>query len=243
MPTLPSSSIGPMSQLSWLSAASRVAGAVSNTSVPDTLAAAKDAIEETLQDWDTRRDWKYTQVVAPDIALDAGSTGFDLPTNFKKPYVAYLQNSKTGLYYMERANWHRAMPGFTDGQIARWYTLFNENETGRGDLFPKQAAADILVVLYYRSVIYRDDDNAFLDIPQRWEVRILDGAKARLTLGKNSQKAEAYFALYEAGLKKAKEDDQRLPDQFVSFAPPSEMVQPAWLNPNSTWQSTSGWEI
>jgi hypothetical protein len=203
----------------------------------EALEAAKDAIEETLEDWDTRRDWKYTQVVAPDISLAADATTFSLPTSFKKPYVAYLVGSKSPLFYIERANWHRAMPGFTSGSISRWYTLYNDATTGKGDLFPKQASAETLVILYHRGIVYRDSDDALLDIPRRWQGYILKGAKALLTLGKESRKAGTYFGLYEAGLKKAKEDDQRLPDQFISFQPPSAMSRPAWLNVNSGWES------
>jgi hypothetical protein len=206
----------------------------------EALDAAKDAIEETLEDWDTRRDWKYTQIVAPDITLAANATTFDLPTSFKKPYVAYLVTSRTSLSYIERANWHRVMPGSTDGGVSRWYTLYNDATTGKGDLFPKSGSADTLVVLYHRGITYRDGDNEFLDIPRRWQGYVLKGAKALLTLGKESRKSDAYFALYEAGLKKAKEDDQRLPDQFISFQPPSAMSQPYFLNPNSTWESVVG---
>jgi hypothetical protein len=205
------------------------------------LAAARDAISETLQDWDTRRDWRYTQVVSPDIELSANSATFDLPTAFKKPYVAYLKTSKTPLFYIERANWHRMMPGYSDAGASRWYTLYNDADTGKGDLFPTLGSASTLVVLYYKEITYTDSDDAILDIPKRWEGYILDGARARFTLAKSSTKSDRYFALYEAGVKKAKEDDLRLPDQFLSFQPPDQLMQPHWLNPNSTHEATYGW--
>lgn len=241
MPTLSSSTIGPMSSLLWSAAAARVAGAVGLAKVPDGQEAARDALEETLQDWDTRRDWKFTQVVAPDITLAASATTFDLPTTFKKPYVAYLVNAKQALTYVERANWHRVAPAYTAASIARYYTLFNDANTGKGDIFPPQFASETMILLYYREIIYRDADDALLDIPKRWEVRILDGAKARICLGKHSQKSDRYFVLYEEGLKKAKEDDQRVPDQFVSFQSYVNIVPYANRNVGTT--ISDGWGV
>lgn len=241
MPSLPNSNSGPMSSVTWGEAASRVAGAVSGTRLPDSVSAAKDALQETLEDWDSRRDWKYTQVVAPDITLTAGDSEFDLPSLFKKPYVAYLQTSRKPLFYIERANWHRVFPGTTDASAGRYYTLFNEMASGQGQLFPPVDASDTLVLLYYRPIIVRDDDNALLDIPQRWTGYILRGARALLTTGKSAgKKSDDWWALYEKGIKQAKSDDLRVPDQFVSFMPPESMYQPYWFNPNSTWASVIG---
>jgi hypothetical protein len=228
-----------MSQMTWLTAIRRIAGAVSMKGQPDAQQAAREALSETLQDWDTRRDWKFTQVVAPDISLTPGTTTVDLPAAFKKPYAAYLVASKRPLWYAERANWHRVLPGYTSQSIPQWYALFNELSTGKADIFPTCGITDTLVMLYYRPMIYEDSDSAFLDIPARWEGYVTRGAKALLTLGKGSQKSDRYFDLYEMGLKKAKEDDQRVPDQFISFQPPDGQMQPYW-NPNSTWESVVG---
>lgn len=230
-----------MSDLTWGQAASRVAGIITGSSLPDSLMAAKDAIEETLQDWDTRRDWRYTQVVAPDIALSASAGTFDLPTAFKKPYVAYLSGSLRALWYIEYANWHRVYPGQTTTSLSNYYTLFNEASTGKGIILPATQGADTLVVLYYRSITYRDADNALVDIPKRWTGYILAGARALLSQSKSSgKKGDDFQVRYERGIQKAKEDDLRIPDQFVSFQSPDALTQSPWLNPNSTWQATMG---
>lgn len=222
MPTLPpTNSIGPMSSLTWGQAIARIAGVVSGARLPDAQGAARDALSETLQDWDTRHDWKFTQVVAPDILIDGSSDSFALPTTFKTPYVAYLHNTRQPLFYIERGNWHRMFPGEQARSTPKYYTLYNSNETGVGDLFPGSGVADTLVVLYYRSMTYNDDDGAMLDILQRWEGYILDGAKAKLCLGKVAgDKADRYQMRYEMGIKKAKENDRRVPDQFLAFQAP-----------------------
>ena len=226
-----------MSNLTWAAAAARVAGSIAGRSQPDALGAARDAISETLQDWDSRRDWRYTQVVAPNIALTTGD--FDLPTHFKKPYVAYLASGKP-LFYVERANWHRSFPGsLTTASTPRFYTLFDGDSTGQGNVFPPPASADTLVVLYYRSTVYTGADESFLDIPARWEGYILAGARSNLTLSKQAGgKSASWESRYERGIAHAKQDDLRLPDQFLSFVPVS--AAPNLYNPNSTWESVVG---
>lgn len=230
-----------MSSLTWGEAISRIAGTISGARLPDSLGAARDALSETLEDWDTRRDWRFTQVVADNIALVGGDDSFDLPTPFKKPYVAYLETSRRPLSFIERGNWHRVFPGSTDASAGRYYTLYNEMASGQGQLFPPVDGADNLVLLYYRPIITTDDDQALLDIPQRWTGYILRGARALLTTGKSAgKKSDDWWALYEKGIKSAKEDDLRIPDQFLSFMPPESMYQPYWFNPNSSWASVIG---
>jgi len=242
MPTVGSSAQGPMSSLTWSAACGRIAGAASGARQPDTLAAARDALMETLQDWDSRHDWRFTQVVADDITVTASTDTFELPTNYKKPYVAYLVSNKVPLWFIERGNWHRAFPGQTDRQIPRYYTLYNDNETGLGELYPLCGVGDTLKVLYYRSMTYSDSDDAVLDIPKRWEGYILHGAKGLLTLGKVAgNKAERYMQLYEAGIARAKQDDRRLPDQFLAFQPPDQMTSTRWLRENTTWEADMGY--
>lgn len=227
-----------MSSLTWGQAAARCAGAVSGTRQSDSLAAARDAISETLEDWDSRRDWRYTQVVAPDISLSANSADFDLPTTFKKPYVAYLNTNKRPLFYVERANWHRVFPGSVTPSTGGLYTLFNEMSTGKGQLFPTVAGPETLTLLYYRNIISQDGDDALLDVPQRWTGYILRGARALLSTGKSAgKKSDDWWALYEKGLKNAKEDDLRIPDQFLSFQPPESMQRSVYENLNSSWES------
>jgi hypothetical protein len=247
MPSLPSNPTVAMSTLTWAEAARRVAGAVSLARGPDAVEAAKEALEETFNDWDTRRDWKFTQVIAPDITVSVGDTTFNLETNFKKPYVAYLVNNRSPLIYVERSNWHREAPGYIDQGIPRYYTLYNNASTATGSLMPASSVGDTMVLLYYRDIVARDDDNETLDIPKRWTGYILNGAKARLTLGKESRKADMYFNMYEAGIKLAKADDQRVPDQFVTFLSQNEVNFMNYFNPNALsgpgWGFANDWGI
>lgn len=220
MPSLQSDNTLQMSQLTWRKAARRVAGSISLANQPDALEAAKDAIQETLEDWDTRADWRFTQIVAPTISLASGDGSFNLPTTFKKPYVAYL-SSRRLLHYIERGNWHRLFPAETAASVPGYYTLFNEATTAQGQIFAPTAANDTLNLLYYRAIEYSGDDEDTLDIIARWNGYILAGARMRLVAMKiANDKALFWEKRYEHGILKAMEDDRRMPDQFLTFEGP-----------------------
>ncbi len=208
-------------------------------SQPDALAAAMDAIRETLQDWDGRHDWRFTQVVASDISISSGTTSVDLPNTFKKPYVAYLNTSKQPLFYIERGNWHRMFPGTQTTSIPGYYTLYNVAAEGKADIFWTSSVSDTVKLLFYRSMLYDGDEHDVLDIPARWEGYVLAGSRMRLVAMKiANDKAMFWEKRYEMGIKQAKEDDRRMPDQFLSFEAPSSMsIPPYWNNINSTWES------
>ena len=229
-----------MSNLQWGAAAARVAGSIASAKQPDALAAARDAISETLQDWDSRHDWRFTQVVAPDIALTAADAHFDLPTAYKKPYVAYISGATSPLWYIERGNWHRSFPGVQPGGPPAFYTLYDSDSTGQGDLFPAADADSTLVVLYYRPITYTDDASAPLDILRRWEGYVLSGARGRLIGARvASEKAAFWLNMYELGIKQAKADDRRLPDQFLAFTPREIQANMA-RNPNMGFDGSWG---
>lgn len=237
MPSLVNSYLGPMSSLTWGAAASRVAGVIAGARAPDDNLAAIDAITETLQDFDTRHDWKFTQVVADDIDIAAGDSTFDLPSHFKKPYAAYLRVARRSLSYIERGNWHRMFPGDTSTSIPDFYSLYDDASTGKGMLMP-QSTADTLVVLYYRPITYTNGRDDVLDIPARWEGYILAGAKALLVGNKiANEKAMFWDRKYEKGIIEARKDDRRVPDQFLTFTSPDGMNIPPWMNPLSTWEA------
>jgi hypothetical protein len=184
-----------------------------------------DCISETLQDFDTRHDWRFEQTIAPDISIDGTTDGFDIPTSFKKPYVAYLNTSRQALWFIERANWHRVFPGDTTRSVPRFYTIYNNDSGGQGDLFPPSGVVDTMTLLYYRGIAYTGGNDETLDIPARWEGYILAGARALLVASKlANEKALFWERRYEAGIARARQDDLRLPDQFLSFQPPSAQV-------------------
>lgn len=218
MPSLPSTALGQMSVLPWSEAISRVARVLGGTSDPDLLGASRDFLRETLQDWETRREWRYLNTIADDIAVVSGTQEYDLPSAFKKPYTAYLSGSFQPLGYIERYEWDKRNSGLTSPSTPCYYTLYNYNETGQVALWPSPSVNDTLKVLYIRAITHEGADDVALDIPARWEGYILAGARYRLLGSKEgSEKASFWGQEYERGFLKAVADDGRIPDAFLAF--------------------------
>lgn len=222
-----------MSTMSWTEASRRVARVVGGRSDPDALEAARDFLRETLQDWDTRRDWRYLHTIADDIAIVPGDEGADLPSAFKKPYNAYLDGISP-LTYIERFEWDKRTAGIPGPGQPAFYSLFNVENRGRIELWPHSSISATLKVLYTRSPGFVADDEP-LDIPERWEGYILAGARYRLVGSKEgSEKAQFWKKEYEDGVGKAVADDNRIPDRFEGFRPMATLMTQPW-NANATW--------
>lgn len=231
MPSLPSTALGQMSILPWSDAIARVARVLGGTSDPDLLGASRDFLRETLQDWETRREWRYLNTVADDIAVASASGGeYELPATFKKPYTAYLSGTQTPLQYIERFEWDKRQNGQNSASTPGYYTLYNYAETGMVALWPPPSHADTLKVLYVRNITHEASDDTAVDIPARWEGYILAGARFRLLGSKEgSEKAQFWGQQYEQGFLKAVADDVRIPDSFMGFTHSS--FNAGW-NPN-----------
>src|SRR5258706_11051965 len=111
MPSLINTNSGPSSNLTWAQAKRRVARSVGRMNDPNILDAAQDAISEAIQDWNTEKDWRFLQIIAPDITTTAGTNRYPLPTNYKKPYDAYLRVAQRKLEYVEARLHDTLFPG------------------------------------------------------------------------------------------------------------------------------------
>ena len=217
MPSLSNSNAGPMSEKTWAQAKREVAQVVGGQDDPDTLVAAGAQIQAVLEDWNTRRNWQFLQTQAPDITVTAGTSIYDLPAPFKKPYSAILDT--TILSYTTRRQYNR-----TDttqaASVPDSYTLFNYAENGKIELIPPVGINGTLKVWYYRRMVETDDDNATLDILGRYTNYVLDAARARLLAIKGPVDKLSYWAqMGEAGFAKAQADDEQIPDEDLGFAP------------------------
>src|SRR5580765_3584778 len=113
MPSLINSNAGPASVLTLGGAAVRVARAVGLESDPSALQAAKDCISEAIDEWNRRHNWRFLQIIAPDIPVVGGTSTYALPATFKRPYDAYLTSSKVKLEFATRQQWDGLNPGDT----------------------------------------------------------------------------------------------------------------------------------
>lgn len=220
MPSLINSNAGAMSSKTWLQAKQEVAQVVGGQNDPDSLLAAKAQIRAVLEDWNTRRNWQFLQVIAPDIAVVAGTSTYDLPTTFKRPYSVRLLGSPRTLWYVTRREYNRLSPYQSPNTYPTHYTLFNAATTGQIELIPANGVAETMRVWYYRPMVEEDEDDATLDVLGRYTNYVLDGARARLLgLKGPTEKLPFWKQEMEAGFAKAQADDENIPDEDAGFAP------------------------
>jgi hypothetical protein len=192
---------------------------VGGMSDPNILEAAKDALAEAIQDWNTEKDWRFLQIIAPNIAITSATTRYALPTNFKKPYDAYLVNSQIKLEYVEARLADTILPGGGSVAGCSAYSLYNVGTTGEIELLPT-STTDTLVVRYYRPIIESDRDDAFLDLPSRYVPGVLASARSLLCWdAKDFAGGDRWAALGTKRLQWAKRDDERIPDEEIRFRP------------------------
>lgn len=197
----------------------RVARTVGGMSDPNILEAARDSISEAIQDWNTEKDWRFLQIIAPDIVMDGSTNRWPLPTNFKKPYDAYLKGLQIKLEYVEARLHDTLFPGGTSIAGGHGYSLYNVGTTGEIETLPN-AVADTLVVRYYRPMVEIGGDGDYLDLPSRYVPGIL--AKARMLMcldAKDHVGAKMWADIATARLAWAKRDDDRIPDEEIRFRP------------------------
>lgn len=218
MPSLINSNAGPISNMTWGEAARRVARVAGGTGFPDIEQAAKEAISEILQEWNTEDEWRWTQIIAPDITTANGTARYSLPTNYKKPYDAYLVGAKRKLEYVEARTYDSILPGYTTAGAPGGYSLYNDGAVGEIELVPPPGSEDTLVVRYFRLLAAEvQDDDAQLGVPARYTSCLLAGARAILCAEKEDNALAYWEGKYQARLNRMKADDRRLPDEGLAF--------------------------
>jgi hypothetical protein len=200
---------------------------------PQALQAAKDSISEAIDEWNRRHNWRFLQIIAPDITVVGSTSTYALPTTFKKPYDAYLTGAKVKLGFVVRQQWDDYAPGSTSAGTPHVYTLFNQGTSGNIELLPIPAGGDTLVVRYYRDIQTPVEDGDVLDVPKRYEGALIAMARGILASLKDANsKANLWTAKGEQGYKQAKADDIRTPDEQLAFEPA--MYTGPLANPNWT---------
>jgi hypothetical protein len=206
-----------MSNMTWGQAKSDVAQVVGGQGDPDTLQLAQAQISAVLQDWNTRRNWQFLQTIADDIAVTAGTSTYDLPAAFKRPYAAIFNTDS--LVYVTRRQFNR-VDAVQSASQPYWYTLFNHAETGKIELIPPCGVSGVLKVWYYRLMTEIGPDGDLLDVLGRYTNYVLDAAKTRILATKGPvDKMQFWMGAAESGFMKAVADDEHIPDEDPGFRP------------------------
>ena len=218
MPSL-NSQAGPFSNKTWKQCALIVARSVNGHRDPEKVLEAMEALGEILLEMDTEKDWRFLQVVAEPIALTSGGGPYDLPSDFKKPYDAYLLGAAKKVDYIERRFYNTILPAFTGNLNEYAYSTYNSGQTGQFEILPS-SPEDSLILRYYAFMPEPGDDDETVRIPARFVPVMLAGARMIMCDDNGyEQKAARWEARYQKRLLFAKADDARIPDEEIRFIP------------------------
>lgn len=161
---------------------------------------------------------------------------YALPAGFKYMYNARLVDNPRILYPIDTRLYDRVRFDQTGASTPTHYSLYPKGTDGKLRLLPTPAAADTLVLKYYRKSDKPSAGSDILDIPIDYEFYIIGLAKAFFLADKGGEEARQKFWWDYAmsGLRQARADDNRAPDGDEGFVPGSVIQYP--YNPNSVTQ-------
>jgi hypothetical protein len=174
-----------------------------------------------------KRDWNFMRKQASAITLVDGTKTYTLPTAFKKPAFAILQDTSSNADWTLRyandawfSHWNEDRE--TSGR-PQWYTLRNHYDDGLIELYPipdASAASDwTLLVDYYGRISNIQDTSTAIDLPEEVEdVLVLGGQYFLLReREKNSPSLPMARADFLEGERLLQVYDRRIEDENPRF--------------------------
>lgn len=165
-----------------------------------------------------------TYTGAGNVQFSATSTRdlYDLPSDFKQPYTVKLLTCTNTLLPAQRRMWDRSVTDEFQTGTPQWYDLFPSFERNKLRLLPPPAAADTLLIRYYRrmTVPSASGDATVLDIPQDYDFHLMAWAKWHFLVDKaegRSEQASTWLSLAQEGIKQMIADQTRQPDETLGF--------------------------
>lgn len=162
-----------------------------------------------------------------DIPTIVGTDTYNLPTPFKRPYIArIISGSERSLDWKDQKVIDKMFQSQSPPSLPAFYNLFNRSsftqarQNGKIRLFPIPSLAETLRVRYYRPIAEPVGDSTLLDVPDRYIYALLETARwhylknhdaetARLAM--TDQKAEQMFQRCAA------DDEGETDDRDIGF--------------------------
>lgn len=116
-----------------------------------------------------------------DIPLVVGTTTYNLPTPFKRPYTArVVSGDERTLDHMDQRLIDRMYQDQNTNGRSQFYNLMNKatfdqsRQNGKLRLFPPPSAIETVRVRYYRPIAQPSGDSVNLDLPDRYIYALLE---------------------------------------------------------------------
>lgn len=227
-----------------------VARSIGGQNDPDQLNAAGDAIKETIQEWNLRRNWNFllTDNSTDPIDIVQGQELYALPAAIKEPHTARLLSLNRTLVYVLQRDIDRVVRSQTTEGYPSHYTLYNgatpfssmtlETQVGFVKLLPVPAYSQVddLLLRYYRNIADPVIDADLIDCPDRFLFALLARAKYYYLVNKDAESARTQHLLEQSERlwREVVADDEGQEDRDVRLI--SQMEYGAAFGPHSAAQ-------
>jgi hypothetical protein len=208
-----------------------VARSVGRGSFPESVKASGDYVLAAIQEVNARTRLSFLETAAADIAVVAGTSAYDLPSDFRQILSARIEGTEDRpLRFVRRELWDRVRYS-EEADLAGtpvFYDLFGSGATGAITLHPQPSADTTLKLQYYRDIPDPTNDDDIVDLPKVWLWVIIFKATALFlaTFDAGSASHNYFEAKAEDMFRRAKHDDQATPDENPRFVPQEEWAVP-----------------
>lgn len=135
-----------------------------------------------------------TMAFSADIPVIAGTSVYNLPSPFKRPYSARLMTNERTLVWKDRNFIDRSFANQSPHQSPAFYTAYNPDtfvastrQNGRVELFPTSSEADTLRVRFFRPIGEPSSGSDVIDVLDRHVYALLERGKFYYMKNKDSE--------------------------------------------------------
>ena len=221
-----------MAIYTYAQAKAQVAKILGNSADTTLLSEAGDAIQRAFDKLDkTDLEWGIKETVPSpgtptDLAIVAGTTDYNLPSDFRKIYSArFITNDKRPLKYLSQRDWDRTTWDQSSLQYVAYYSIFprSSNTQAQVRLYGVPARSDNMRVRYYRTLTRPTVDGTALDIVERYQDWVIYYSRFLLLAEHGERETQAMFwkGMADEMWGLMVNEDQTQPDQTQYMMPGS----------------------
>lgn len=180
------------------------------------VALAGQAVKEIIDQLNMRQVWVFNLVTSPEFNTSAGTTEYNLPTDFWKVYNA--RKSSDIDYQIDVVRQRQFDQIFVSQRNINGFpfvmVIKNTFRDGKVRLFPTPDAGYTFNIKYFKLIGKPTADTDFLDLPQPYQIVPQYGAKSRFAALVNQPSLMTYWQnLYDKAYGEMKANDEDMGDE------------------------------
>ena len=211
----------PASDLTYAKAKAVVARTIGDETDARSLGHAGDALRMAVADWNRRHQFEWNVLDAFDISVTAGTSSYDLPSDFLHMHSVRMIVNERPLMYLRQRLYDRASLDQNERQWSTHYTLFGSGQSGQITLIPIPSEDDTCRLRYYAGVSIPTTNESLFGLPERHVWGLIYKAKALILMDRDAEniRAQMWNAEAERAFVQAREDDIHREDEDRRMIP------------------------